>query len=413
MTQTLLPPDLWDPLVPPPGHLKRRRRHPVRQRVLRIVAGGLVVFILLAGVSYARALTYPGSASWQSRTTGWLRNNGGGFAVNAAENWYYTRNQPASTAPNPASLPQLRASTTPSSVATLPVLPLLPGTAPLPGEGRWVPGRTAATGQPALYTSYFQPDPAHASIVAGVAFLPAGSTQAHLVAGSTQPGRSFPTTARIPPSAAAAVAATFNSGFKLRDITGGFYLNGRIGKALQNGAASLVIDKAGQLTVGQWGRDITMSPQITAVRQNLALIVDSGHPVDGLNVNADQRWGSAKNQLQYTWRSGIGIDNAGNTIYVAGDKLNLAMLASTMTQAGVVRGMQLDIHPGLAYFASWLPAGHIHAGPTKLLPAMPSHLTQLSSAYQRDFFYLTVGSAPTQVGPPTGVQRLISQPQAR
>ncbi len=389
MTRTLLPPDLRDP----PGRPPRGQRHPVRRRVLRTVAGVLAAFVLLSGVSYARALTYPGNASWQSRTTGWVRDHGGGFAVNAAENWYYTRHQPASTPPNPATLPQQGAGATITGAATPPVLPPLPGSHPPPGEGQWVPGRTAADGHPALYTSYFQPDPTHASVVAGVAFLRAGATRAHLVAGTTQPGGNWPTRAQVPPADVPAVAATFNSGFKLRDVTGGFYLNGRTAQTLQDGQASLVIDNRGQLTVGQWGRDVTMSPRIAAVRQNLALIVDSGHLVDGLTVNADHRWGTAHNQLQYTWRSGIGIDNGGNTIYVAGDKLNLAMLASAMTRAGVVRGMQLDIHTGMAFFASWLPAGQTHAGPTTLLPSMPGRADRFLAPDQRDFFYLTVGAS--------------------
>jgi len=186
------------------------------------------------------------------------------------------------------------------------------------------------------------------------------------------------------------LAATFNSGFKLTDISGGFYANGRVGKPLQAGQASLVINNRGQLSVGQWGRDITMNPHITAVRQNLALIVDGGHRVSGLRVNTDHRWGTAQNQLQYTWRSGIGTDRAGNVVYVAGNKLTLNTLATAMTNAGVVRGMQLDIHPGMAFFASWAPTGGPHPGPTKMLPTMAGSRTRFLTPDQRDFFYLTV-----------------------
>jgi len=350
--------ELQDPLEPGPPPAP----HSVRRRVVRMVGGVLAVVIGVMGLSYTEALTYPGNASWQSRTTGWVRALGGGFAVNTAENWYYTRNPPGDTVPSLSSLPPSRVAAPAAAVSRLPVLPLLPGVAALPGEGRWVPGRVAADGTPALYTSYFQPDPTHASVVAGVAFIRAGATGAHLVAGTTQPGGSWPTTAQVAASDVSALAATFNSGFKLTDISGGFYANGRVGKPLQAGQASLVISNRGQLSVGQWGRDITMNPHITAVRQNLALIVDGGHRVSGLRVNADHRWGTAQNQLQYTWRSGIGTDRAGNVVYVAGDKLTLNTLATAMTNAGVVRVCNWTFTPG---WRSSRP-GHPPAVPTRV-----------------------------------------------
>jgi len=390
MTSTVFAHQSWELRDRPPRPPRRPRRHRMRRRVVRVLAGVLAVCIGLTVLSYARALTYPGNASWQSRTTGWVRDHGGGFGVNAAENWYYTRNPPSDTPPSPVSLPPPRASVPTAAVATLPVLPERPGAVALPGEGRWVPGRLAADGAPALFTSYFQPDSTHASVVAGVVFIRAGASRAHLVAGTTQPGGAWPTIAQVAPSDVSALAATFNSGFKLTDISGGFYANGRVGKPLQAGQASLVIDRRGQLSVGQWGRDITMNPQISAVRQNLALIVDGGHRVPGLRVNADHRWGTARNQLQYTWRSGIGTDRAGNVVYVAGDKLTLSMLATTMRKAGVVRGMQLDIHTGMAFFASWVPAGGVQPVPTKVLPTMAGSRTRFLTPDQRDFVYLTV-----------------------
>jgi len=389
MTDTGFAHQSWE-LQDPPEPGPPPAPHPVRRWVVRMVGAVLAVVIGVMGLSYTEALTYPGNASWQSRTTGWVRALGGGFAVNTAENWYYTRNPPGNTVPSVSSLPASRAAAPAAAVSRLPVLPLLPGVAALPGEGRWVPGRVAADGTPALYTSYFQPDPTHASVVAGVAFIRAGATRAHLVAGTTQPGGSWPTTAQVAASDVSALAATFNSGFKLTDISGGFYAKGRVGKPLQAGQASLVINNRGQLSVGQWGRDITMNPHITAVRQNLALIVDGGHWVSGLRVNADHRWGTAQNQLQYTWRSGIGTDRAGNVVYVAGNKLTLNTLATAMTNAGVVRGMQLDIHPGMAFFASWAPTGGPHPGPTKMLPTMAGSRTRFLTPDQRDFFYLTV-----------------------
>ena len=97
---------------------------------------------------------------------------------------------------------------------------------------------------------------------------------------------------------------------------------------------------------------------MVAVRQNLHLIVDKGRPVDAL---ADNNWGTTKNQVQYTWRSGLGVDAAGSLVYVAGANLNLVTLADALIQAGAVRGMQLDIHNEMVAFLSY-PCGAAHVG---------------------------------------------------
>jgi hypothetical protein len=47
------------------------------------------------------------------------------------------------------------------------------------------------------------------------------------------------------------LVAAFNSGWKMKDIKGGYYADGRTAGVLQEGAASLVIDTSGRATVGQ------------------------------------------------------------------------------------------------------------------------------------------------------------------
>ncbi|MDT5310447.1 MAG: hypothetical protein QOE48_6161 [Mycobacterium sp.] len=96
--------------------------------------------------------------------------------------------------------------------------------------------------------------------------------------------------------------------------SGGFFLDGTTVRDLIVGKASAVIDASGHLTVGQWGRDVQMGPHVLAVRQNLALIVDHGRPVSGLDRNTDHRWGNTRNQLQYTWRSAMGVTSSGDIV---------------------------------------------------------------------------------------------------
>jgi hypothetical protein len=363
-----------------------------RRRIAAGLAAVLAILIVLTGVSYARALTAPGSATFGMRTVDWVRAHHGGPVVNAIENWYYTRHQPAAGPPDPATLPQ--GTDTPVTVRdTRPpaALPILPGVARLPGEATWHAGRIDAAGRPLIYTGYLRPDPRHLSVVAGVAWMRTGGTVAHLVAGTAQPGGGgWPGNADVPEADVPSLVATFNSGFKMADIAGGFYLGGRTARPLLDGQASLVIDRSGRVTVGAWGRDVRMSADVVAVRQNLELIVEAGHPVAGLATNPSGRWGTSKNQLQFTWRSGLGVDARGNLVYVAGNHMNLATLAGAMADAHVVRGMQLDIHTGMASFASWLPGrGGAMSTPAKLLPTMPRAATRYLVPDQRDFLYLT------------------------
>jgi hypothetical protein len=48
--------------------------------------------------------------------------------------------------------------------------------------------------------------------------------------------------------------ATFNSGWKYVDISGGFYLDGRTDRALVDGQASAVIDDRGHVAVAGGAR---------------------------------------------------------------------------------------------------------------------------------------------------------------
>ncbi len=385
------------PQPSPPNAPKRRRR--LWWKIVALTVGLLMVVPV---VSYTEALTAPGYASWQDRSVGWIRDNGGAGLVNAIENWWYTVHAPANEAPAAAVLPgvaqqyggpaktHLSAPSGNASTVTppAPVAPLA-GAATIPGEGKWAVGATGAAGQPVIYTTFLRPDPDHASVVAGVAWIPVGATRAHLVPGTKQPS-GWGGSAAIPSADIPSLVATFNSGWKFKDMDGGFYLNGHENPVLQQGLASVVIDTQGRITVGEWGRDVSMGHDVVAVRQNLHLVVDNGAPVSGLDANAIGLWGSSRNQSQYTWRSGLGTDAAGNLIYVAGNGLTLQTLARAMSDAGIRRGMQLDIHSKMVNFAIWAHPANAAAESTNLLPDMGASPTRYLAADQRDFFYLTL-----------------------
>jgi len=374
-------------------------RHSRRRHVVTVIA--VIVLALLAPtVSYTRALLYPGHAGFAARSVEWIREHGGNGLVDAIETWRYTHDAPPAAGPpadaafgHSPSSNQLPSPTRlsvrhhrrlgPAAVSPLSTLP------PIPGEGIWRSIATAPSAGATLFTSWFRPDAAHAPVTVAAAFFPRGTDRFTLVSGTREPvpGLSSPRGHAVPADATGALVATFNSGFKTRDSQGGWYANGKAAVPLVAGAASIVIDDKGQVNVGAWGRDVSMTPHVTAVRQNLPLIVDHASPVAGLDENVGRRFGSVKSQFEYTWRSGAGVDAQGNVIYVAGQHLTLVTLAHAMSQAGIQRGLELDIHP---HMVSFNIEQHTTAGlrPAHLLTSMNEPTNRYLAADQRDFFYV-------------------------
>jgi hypothetical protein len=380
------------PVPPPPGRHRRRAMHRYRlaRRVLALL---LVLGVAGAGVSYARALTAPGAADWATRSVDWVRGHGGSGVVDVAETIYYALNAPDRTALDPGAVP----ATAPAPVASLPGarpadLPRPAGTPAVPGEATWSPAPQRVGGVPSAYTAWFRPDGAHPGLAVGVAWMNQALVRTELIAGTREPGGGAgPEQAQVPLAERGGLVAAFNSGWKMQDIGGGWYAHGHAVRPLRDGDASLVIDTSGRATVGAWGRDVTMTPDVASVRQNLTLVVDNGAPVPGL-ASSSGTWGNAKNQLQFTWRSGVGTDAAGNLVYVAGDQLNLSGLATAMAEAGIQRGMELDIHSGMNSFSTFAPAPGTTAGAvgTKLLPGMTRPADRYLVPDQRDFFAVTL-----------------------
>jgi len=382
------------------GRRRPRRRRRLR-RWLRWTALTGVVLLAPVGWSYARALAYPGSSPWPVRSVDWLREHHAGGLVDQVESWVYTRHVPPSTGIPRGPLPprptaaQARVVRAARHAGWLPVL--RPGVAPrLPGEAQRRPGPLGPEGRPATYTAWFRPDPMHPSLVAGALWMNPRSVSLHLEAGTKEPGGGpWPGSAEVSGPARSRTIAAFNSGFLLRDSHGGFFEAGRTRGRLVEGRASLVFDRAGRATVGAWGRDVRMGRNVYAVRQNLDLIVDRGRPVPGLDRNTTRRWGSRRSQMQYTWRSGIGVDRTGHLVYVAGKDFALTTIADALVQAGAVRAMQLDTHtPMVTANLFKLGPGSREAVPEKLLPTMYRPADRYLHPDQRDFVTVELRRRP-------------------
>jgi hypothetical protein len=326
----------------------------------------LLVVLTPVSVSLVGALTNPAlGLSVPSRFAEWMRDNGGGSVVNTVENWWYSHHPPPlGGRPLAAALPVRQHVRPATAAAHHEVVPHLPTPAPLvsfarpslPEEGAWKPVGRLVRGIPAVYETFLRPDAIHTSVVDGVAWMDTKLLSATLYSGSYIPGGGpYKYTAPIEPDAARSLVAAFNAGFRMQDANGGYYTQGETVIPLRSGAASFVIYRNGSATIGAWGSDVTMTPQVVAVRQNLRLLVDNGQPVGGLNANDTSTWGNTLGNQVYVSRSGIGVTRNGALVYVGGPFLNITDLANLLVRAGAVRAMELDINTDWVNFATFAP----------------------------------------------------------
>jgi hypothetical protein len=289
------------------------------------------------------------------------------------------------------------------------VLPVPAPLQPFPGvrayarAGVWQPAGRLVGGKPALYETLIVPP--GDSKRAGIAWMDTKLLSARLYSGSMSPGGGpYKYTAPVKRTAASSLVAAFNGGFKMADAHGGYYTEGRLIKPLVRGSASLVIYADGSITVGAWGSDVTMTPSVVAVRQNLFPLVAGGKPTA---LAATPRWrtwggtcpcGAGQQGSEYQWRSGLGVTADGALVYVVGPVLSPLMLADVLMRAGAVRGMQLDINPTWPVFASFKPAAPDGlAAPSNgsgLVDTSRGAATFFDPTYARDFVTMSARPAP-------------------
>ena len=367
------------PAPHPPGRVLKRGRTYRRRRIRFAVALSLAGVLVWLAISLGGALTNPALGnSLSARLAEWARENGGASVVNWFENQWYSHHPPPVGGTLPAgAIRHSRAK--PVAVSVGPVhlpapAPIVPFASPaIPGEGQWSPAGRLVGGIPAVYETTVRPDAVHTSYVAGVAWMDTKLLKATLYSGSQIPGSGpYAHTAPISPAASGVLVTAFNAGFLMSEANGGYYTDAKVVIPLRTGAASFVVYRDGTSTVGQWGRDVTMTPDVVSVRQNLNLLVDNGQPVPGLNAADTTQWGNTLGNAVYVWRSGLGVTADGALVYVGGPGLNITDLANILLRAGAVRAMELDINTDWVNFSTYRPT-------TPTGPATPTNGTELLS----------------------------------
>jgi len=244
---------------------------------------------------------------------------------------------------------------------------------------------------------------------AGIAWMDTKLLSAQLYSGSKSPGGGpYQFTAPILPAQAASLVAAFNGGFLMNSAGGGYYTEGRVIDPLVTGAASLVIYADGSVTVGAWGSDVSMAPNVVAVRQNLVPLVAGSQPTAQAASPDWQAWGatcgatscaSSVPGIENQWRSGAGVTADGALVYAAGPGLTPLQLAQLLAQAGVVRCMELDINPNWPVFVTYTPspptAPAASANGSNLQPSsVQGPATFFNPAWGRDFVTMSARAMP-------------------
>lgn len=378
----------------------RVRLRPRRARGWALLALGIVALVPL--FSLELDLTAEGPDPLTIRTVEWMRDNGLPSIVDAAENWWYTRNPPpvggtpSTLPPTPSTVPVETTETTivPNQPTVPPqpevvMLPVpTPAATPLPGEGQWA--ITAGTqSRPAVATTFVRPDAIHTSVVVGIMYIDPSVTRLRLVAGTQEPGGPAPHQGAVPLEDRSTLVAAFNSGFRMKDSRGGWYSEGSNPVPIRDGAASLVFRDDGRADVGVWGREVGLDPHVTAIRQNLALLVDNGQLVPGTDDANSGRWGGTVGNKVMVNRSGIGVTRDGALVYVGGPALSVATLGRTLIAAGAVRAMELDINYAWVNAFTYAPGPNGPVG-TKLIEALPYGPERYLRPQGRDFVSITL-----------------------
>lgn len=364
--------------------IHRQTSVPQNFRARRITALILLIFtvgVLTAGWSLANAVFSPVNDPISAKLAEWARGHGMGSLVTGLESLQYDLNPPkVGGTPGSALLKSVSSSYVQTSLRTI-------VTPSLPNEGKFK-SIVTSHGIPLVQVAYMRPDTLHTSYLSAIVWMSGIHTRLEQHPGQSDPGHLslWSKKTSIADSSAIGLLAAFNGGFKIKDARGGYYDNGHTVGTLVRGAASLVVYRNGKSNIGAWGTDVTMTPDVVSVRQNLQLLIENGQLATNLDAAVKANWGTTVGASTNVWRSGIGVTSTGDLVYVAGDALSAHALAALLQRAGAVRAMQLDINKSWISYMWFTPS----AGSNLLTPHKIMDFQRPANRYfsttSRDFF---------------------------
>lgn len=393
-----------------------------RARIIRIIAGGVALFMVVTGFSVTRfVLAHPGYGIQQNVAT-WARNKGMGVVVDKLEVWLHDTAPAAAPAASlalvdptdttavgtsvPATTTTVGTTTTtstvpgptttvdPSIVTTTTTSTIPPPTdvdpvlAPaLKGEGEWkVLFTLGKKKRPVVWGMSIRPFASYGSVVATAAVFDQSRLRAAMFNGSDVPGGGpWTNEARVPDEALRSLVAAFNGGFRFEHDPGGYVTEGVTVQKMKKGYATIGIKGDGVLHVGVWGDDMHRNEGWVSLRQNLPPLVR-----DGRSVHKDYKWtdwGTDFGDKMYTYRSGLCRRTDGSTMFLSAGDVNIDMFARVMIQFGCSTGMELDINGNWPHFSTYSNFGARtrYGRPLDVRMGNPQRFLK---GYDKDFFAL-------------------------
>lgn len=226
-------------------------------------------------------------------------------------------------------------------------------------EGRWVPYSpqwlTAARpsvgsdAPPPFFKTYLRPDRNRPYARLVLVAMDMRQLELGMQAGyeDPRPVAGPPGSGRLPDEVAPHLAAVFNGAFKTSHGGYGMMVHGRTLVPARAGAASVVIDRSGNVGLGSW--PLGAQPQgLVAYRQNLDPLVA------GFKVNPSGRseWGERlAGSAVLTQRTALCLTTDGQLMYAWGEEIGADTLARALQRAGCQYAVHLDMNPKHCGFA--------------------------------------------------------------
>ncbi len=246
--------------------------------------------------------------------------------------------------------------------------------------------------------TFIRPDPTRDATV-GVLLLDKRRVALHIVGGTRDPGgdRGVKGPGLIPPADRPNLLVAWNGGFQGPHGNNSMYGPDYRGvptlyRPLRDGLASVAIKQDGSISIGQWGRDLTLTPDTVAVRQNVVLLVDNCQ-VSKRTSEGNSTWGyvSADDTAAFiTPRSAIGLTANGDLLVAGGTNLSAATLGRALWAAGACWAMQLDINVAWVITSLFFPQADGSLKAEKFMPKMTPDPAKFLKTQDRDFMYVTL-----------------------
>jgi hypothetical protein len=303
---------------------------------------------------------------------------------------------PATATERPGASPTGPAAPSPTPTPDEWQLPDLAPFGELAGEGAWQPYLYDTAGQVVARRTFLQPDPERPYAIVAVVAIDLARTRLHFVLGFSDPGLpDGPRGAGVIPEAdraAGRLLAAFNGGFRTANGGFGAMADGLVALPPVDGIATVGMYSDGTVRIGEWGDEIGEDPELVAWRQNCPLVIRDGGISDRVYNDSITDWGGTIGNSIVARRSGLGLDEAGETLYYfAGPSLNMPALADAMLAAGVHAGMLLDINHFWVHFTAFYPDESGAPAADPLLPdEMIDQVDRFLHPFAADFFYVTL-----------------------